>query len=333
MAKVLRLHEYNKGLDGIRLDDIKITEPGYREVRIDVDVFALNYGDFEMFEDEYTFTLGDLPARFGDECSGVISAIGLGVTEFKVGDKVSSLPWMNAGFGIAGEFAIVPADFVSHYPDNLSAQEAASVWIAYLTAYYPLFDVAKIKEGDYVLITAASSSAGIAAMEFCKLVGAKTIGTSRSHNNEEFLTEIGFDYLIAQCDGALAPRIMEITAGAGVNVVYDPIGGPIVQDYANAFAQNAMVFIYGGMDPEETVLPSEQMYEKSAIVNFYSLYNYIYDKAARERGVEFCYQGFKSKKLRAFVEKTYAIEEFKNAFAYQQQATTRSGKILILPKS
>jgi len=330
MAKVLRLHEY-KGLDGIRLDDISVTEPGHGQVRINVDRFALNYGDFEMFEDEYTFSLGTLPARFGDECSGVIDAVGQGVTGFKVGDKVSSLPWMNAGFGIAGEFAIVPADFVTHYPDNLSVDEASSVWIAYLTAYYPLFDDAGIKPDDYVLITAASSSAGIAAMEVCRMVGAKTIGTSRSTNNHEFLKEIGFDHVIAQTDGNMSESIMEFTSGKGVRIIYDPIGGAIVQEYADAFAQNAIVFLYGGMDPTETTLPEMQMTEKAVVFMPYTLYNYIYDKEGRERGLKFCYDGLKSGQLRPFVEKVFPIEEFKDAFEYQQKATRRVGKLLISP--
>jgi len=332
MAKVLRLHEY-KGLEGIHLDDIPLAEPGYREVRLSVDRFALNYGDFEMFQDEYTFSLGELPARFGDECSGVVDAVGLGVTEFKVGDKVSALPWMNAGFGIAGEFAIIPADFVAHYPDNLTPDEASSVWVGYLTAYYPLFDDAKITADDTVLITAASSSAGIAAMELCKMIGAKTIGTSRSHNNDDFLNEIGYDHIIAQVDGNMSEKIMEYTQGKGVRVIYDPIGGPIVQDYADAFAQNAIVFLYGGMDPEETILPEEQMTTTGTVFMPYTLYNYIYDKEARERGVKFCYEGFKSGKLRPFVEKVFPIEKFKDAFTYQQAATTRFGKLLINPKT
>jgi len=182
-----------------------------------------------------------------------------------------------------------------------------------------------------VLITAASSSAGIAAMEVCRMVGAKTIGTSRSTNNHAFLKDIGFDHVIAQTDGNMSESIMEFTGGKGVRIVYDPVGGAIVQEYADAFAQNAIVFLYGGMDPTETTLPEMQMTEKAVVFMPYTLYNYIYDKEGRERGLKFCYDGLKSGQLRPFVEKVFPIEEFKEAFEYQQKATRRVGKLLISP--
>jgi len=332
MAKVLRLHEYT-GVGGIRLDDIPVSEPGQNEVRINVDAFSLNYGDFELFENKYVFSM-DLPARFGDECAGVIDAIGPGVSGFKVGDKVCTLPWMNEGYGVNGAFAIVPADFVARYPDNLSVEEACSVWVAYMTAYFALFDISKIKAGDHVLITAASSSSGLAAMEICKMVGAYTIGTSRTHNNDEFLLDAGFDHVIAQSDyemgdGKMASTIMELTAGKGVNVAYDPIGGPILRDYAYALAQNPQVIIYGNMDPRPTVLPEIVLTQKRAFIRSYSVYQFIYAKEAREQGIRFCYDALKSGKLKAYFEKVFPIEDFRQAFEHQKSASTRRGKILI----
>jgi len=329
MAKVLRLHEYT-GVSGIRLDDIPVSEPGPNELRINVDAFSLNYGDFELFENKYVFSM-DLPARFGDECAGVIDAIGPGVSGFKVGDKVCSLPWMNEGYGVNGAFAIVPADFVARYPDNLSVEEACSVWVAYMTAYFALFDISNIKAGEHILITAASSSSGLAAMEICKMVGAYTIGTSRTHNNDEFLLEAGFDHVIAQSDGEMAGTILELTSGAGVNVAYDPIGGPILRDYAYALAQNPQVIIYGNMDPRPTVLPEIVLTQKRASIRSYSVYQFIYDKEARERGIRFCYNALKSGELKAYFERVFPIEDFRQAFEYQKSASTRCGKILISP--
>jgi len=317
MAKVLRLHEYT-GVDGIRLDDIPVGEPGRNEVRINVVAFSLNYGDFELFENKYVFSM-ELPARFGDECAGVIDAIGPGVTGFEVGDKVCTLPWMNEGYGVNGAFAIVPADFVARYPDNLSVEEACSVWVAYMTAYFALFDISNIKAGDYVLITAASSSSGLAAMEICKMVGAKTIGTSRTHNNDAFLLEVGFDHVIAQIDyemgdGKMAAVIMELTDGKGVNVAYDPIGGPILRDYAYALAQNPQVIIYGNMDPRPTVLPEIVLTQKRAFIRSYSVYQFIYDKETRDRGIRFCYNALKSGELKAYFERVFSMEDFRQAF-------------------
>ena len=106
MPKVLRLHEFS-GPSGLQIDDVPLTEPKDNEVRFKVEAFSLNYGDYELMENGYVFSI-DLPSRIGDEAAGVVDAVGSKVTRFKIGDRVSSMPWMNEGYGVDGEFAIVP---------------------------------------------------------------------------------------------------------------------------------------------------------------------------------------------------------------------------------
>ena len=330
MSKVLRIHEYKdyKDLSGLHLDDIPLAEPGPGEVRIDVDAFSLNYGDFELFADKYMFSL-DLPARFGDECAGVVDAVGEGVTEFKVGDKVSTLPWMFSTYGVNGEFAITPTDFVAHYPDNLSPEQACCIWTAYLTGYYALIEISQITVDDYVLITAGTSSAGMAAMELCRMVGAKTIGTSRTNKNREFMLESGFDYVIAQSDGKLSQSMLEMSEGKGARIIYDPIGGSIVQEYAYALAQNAIIFLYGGMDPSPTILPEIVMTQKAACLRPFSVFNHLYEKESRERGIKFVSDALKSGAIEAHVEKTFPMEKFREALEEQLISTARRGKLVM----
>jgi len=330
-ARVLRLHEF-KGIDGIHLDEVEIGEPGPNEVRIAVEAFSLNYGDFELFEDKYMFSL-DLPARFGDECSGIIDAVGENVDNFKIGDAVSTLPWMNEGYGVDGEFAIVPADFVAHYPSNLSPSEACCIWVAYLTAYYALVEIASVHADDWVLITAGSSSAGLAAMETCRMFGAKTIATSRTSQNQEFLLQAGFDHVIAQDAGQLAAQILKYSQNEGTRIIYDPIGGKIVQDYAPALAQNAIIFLYGGMDPSPTILPEIEMTQKAACLRPFSVFNHIDEKPSRDRGVRFVYEALEKGDLLSHVEKVYPLEEFREAFEDQKKSVARRGKMVISTKS
>ncbi len=330
MARVLRLNEYS-GIDGIHLDVVPVTEPGEGEVRIDVEAFSLNYGDFELFENKYMFSM-DLPARFGDECAGTIEAIGPGVDGFSIGDKVSTIPWMNEGYGVDGEFAIVPADFVARYPENLTPVEACCIWVAYLTAYYALIDISELNENDHVLITAASSSAGMAAMELCRMIGASTIGTSRTNKNRGFLLGIGFDNVIAQSDGKMADQIMEYSERNGVRIVYDPIGGRIVQEYASGLAQDAIIFLYGGMDPSPTILPEIEMTQKAACLRPFSVYNHIYDRKSRERGLKYIYDALADERIKAYVEHIYPIENFRQAFEDQLNSVNRRGKMVISTK-
>lgn len=332
MAKALVLHEIREygDFDGIRLDDIPVIDPGAGEVRIRVDAFSLNYGDFELFANKYTFGL-TLPARIGGECSGVIDAVGPDVDNFKPGDKVCTLPMFYDGFGVNGEFAIFPADYVSKYPDILSPEKACCIWVAYLTAYFAFIEVAKVTPDDCVLITAASSSAGMAAMEFCRMVGARTIGTSRTSEKRPYLLESGFDHVIAQDEDNMSECIMEYSAGQGARIIYDPIGGKIVQDYAGGFAQNAVILLYGGMDQSPTILPEIEMTQKAAWMHAFSTFNHIEDKVSLNRGVEYVLAAIRRGDLKPTVGRVYALADFRQALEDQLESRPRRGKIVIKP--
>ncbi len=327
MPKVLRLHEYT-GIDGIRLDDIPASEPGPGEVRIEVKAFSLNYGDLDLFENDYVFTM-DLPNRFGDECSGIIESVGKGVTAFEVGDRVGTLPWMNAGYGVDGESAVVPEQWVAPSPDNLSPEQACCVWVSFLTGYYALIEIADIRKDDWILVPAGSSSAGQAALQLCQMVGARAIATSRTDENRRFLVDCGFERVITQSEGQVAERLLEITRGEGCRVVYDPIGGSFMEEYADGVAQDAVVFLYGAMARQPTVIPEITFTQKAVVIRPFSVYNHVYDQESRNRGVRFVHDAVLRGVLVPRVEKVFALEDFRAAFEAQAGSTSRSGKLVI----
>jgi len=114
MPGFVRIHD-GDGLDRLRLDDLPMPQPANDEVRIRVEAFALNYGDFNLMDKDYPFIL-DFPSTFGDEACGVIDGVGPGVKSFEVGERVGTLPWMNAGYGVNGEYALVPEYYVAPCP-------------------------------------------------------------------------------------------------------------------------------------------------------------------------------------------------------------------------
>jgi len=329
MPKILRLHEFI-GPDGLRIDEVDAALPESNEVRFKVDAFALNYGDFELMENGYVFSV-KLPSRIGDEAAGIVDAVGPDVTQFEIGDRVSSLPWMNEGYGVDGEFAIVPETFLAHYPDNLSAVEGCSIWVTYLTAYYALVEISKVKEGDYVLITAGSSSAGMAAMDVAHLLGATAIGTTRTDANKQFILDSGFDHVIVTGTEDISERVQKISNGKGARVIYDPIGGPQVMEFAGAMDQNCDIYLYGGMDPRPTVVPEIEMTQKAAVLRPYSVYQHIYDEEQKERGIKYIYEALKSEKIKIRIDRTYPFEKFREAIDYQLKGKGRTGKIVITP--
>ena len=153
-------------------------------------------------------------------------------------------------YGVYGETAIVPEQAVAHYPESLSFEEGASIWMSYLTAYGALNYYAQIDADDFVLITAATSSVGYSAIQLAKAVGATVIATTRTSAKKQRLFDAGADYVIATKEEDLASRVMEISNKHGADVIFDAIAGTLLNDLALSAAKGATIFVYGALDSE-----------------------------------------------------------------------------------
>ncbi|MCG8504916.1 MAG: zinc-dependent alcohol dehydrogenase family protein [Sphingomonadales bacterium] len=327
MPRALRIHGFT-GIEGIQMDEVPMPEPAGREVRLRVEAFALNYGDLGLMEDDYVFSL-ELPSCFGDEAAGIVDAVGPEVTRFRPGDRVSTVTFRNEGYPVDAEYCLFPEDYLAAYPERLSAVEGTSIWVQYLTAYYAFFEVAEITENDFILVTAASSSAGMGATQLAGLAGAKVIGTTRTSANAGFIRETGAHEVIATEEEDVSARILEITDGKGVRVVYDPVGGKLTAHYADAFGQDAIVFLYGDMSREPTVVPIAEAIRKNAVIRPHSVYNFVDKPMLRERGIKFVYDALDAGLIKPLIDKVFPLDRFREAFEYQVAAKGRRGKIVI----
>ena len=327
MPKSLRIHNFT-GVDGIRLDEVPIAEPKNTDIRVKAEGFALNWGDFHLMHDEYVFG-GELPFCFGDEATGLVDAIGPDVTKFKVGDRVSTVTFLNEGYGVNSEYFLWPERYLTKYPNNLSAVEGASIWVQYLTAYYALYTISAIKPTDFMLNIAASSSAGIGGTQLAKLAGAQVIGTSRSLANATFIESTGADHVISTGDGNVSQQIMEITKGAGVRIVYDPGGGELLSHYADSLAQDANIFLYGLLSGQQTPIPIIECIQANAVIRPHSVYNFVNNPELRKAGIQFISEALEKEKIKPLIDQTFPIDRFREAFEYQLAAKNRKGKIVI----
>ena len=327
MPKALRIHNFT-GIDGIHLDEVTMPEPKGTEIRIKVEAFALNYGDLGLMEDDYIFSL-DLPSCFGDEATGVVDALGADAKRFNIGDRVSTVTFLNEGYGVDAEYALFPEDYLAKCPANLSVAEGTSIWVQFLTSYYAFYEVANIQPEDFVLITAASSSAGNGGTQLAKLACATVIGTSRTSANREFILDNGADHVIATEEEDVAKRILEITDGAGVRIVYDPVGGPLMAQYADGFGQDGIVFLYGDMSGQPTHVPIAEAIRKNVVIRPHSVYNFVNKKELRETGIAYISSALETGKIKPLIDRTFPLERFREAFEYQIAATDRRGKIII----
>lgn len=323
---MLRLHQFG-GPAGLQIDEVQKRKPGPCEVRLAIEAFALNYGDLYLMKNEYVFDIV-LPSALCDEAVGVIDDIGEGVGDYKPGDRVSTLPFFNEGHQVSGETAVVPAEFITPYPEKLSNAEACSIWVQYLTAYYPIVELSALCADDWVLITAGASTSGAAALEICRKEGINTIATTRTETQFDYLIKMGATKAIVPGED-LAAQILSITSDKGVKTVYDAVGDPLMAKYSEALANNAHIFLYGNLDETPDKVPMLPMIKAAATLHPYSVYHHIYDPVQRERGVKYVTDALLSGDLNPQVDKVYPLEDFRAAYDYQLNAKGRRGKIVI----
>lgn len=179
MSRVVRFHQTGPA-DVLRIEDVAQQQPQRDEVRLKVEAIGLNRAEV-MFRTGAYLEAPVFPARLGLEATGVVDAIGPGVSGIKIGDRVGTVPsFAMSTHGVYGEWAIVQAHAVARYPDRLSPIQGASIWTQYLTVWGAFLHHGKIAQGQTVLITAASSSVGLAPIEFANLLGAKPIAVTRT---------------------------------------------------------------------------------------------------------------------------------------------------------
>lgn len=183
MSRVIRFKQTGDA-DVLQIQNETVPAPEAGEVQIEVAAFGLNRAEV-MFRRGQYLESPELPARIGYEASGTITAIGDGVTGFNIGDAVSTIPNFSMNhYGSYAETANMPVTAVTHHPPGLGWDQAAAIWMQYLTAYGALIDIANMQAEDYVLIPAASSSVGLAAIQLCNLIGAVPIALTRSSHKK-----------------------------------------------------------------------------------------------------------------------------------------------------
>ena len=235
MTRVVRFHEYGSA-DVLRIEDIEVPGPAADEVQIAVRAIGLNRAEV-MFRKGAYLQEANFPSQLGYEAAGTVKATGRDVSGFAEGDAVSVIPTLDMSrWPTYGEVINIPVRSVVKHPAALSFEKAAASWMQYVTAWGALIDQAKLTANDFVIVSAASSSVGIAAFQIARSVGATVIATTRTNAKAQALIDAGAHHVIATDEGDLAARVKNITGGKGARVVFDPIGGPAIAQFAEVMA-------------------------------------------------------------------------------------------------
>lgn len=327
MARVVRFHRTG-GPEVLQLDTVDVAPPGPGELRIQVKALGLNRAESMFRRGQYLET-PQFPSKLGYEAAGIVEAVGEGVTDFAPGDAVSTIPaFSQLAYGVYGDTAIVPARATVKHPGNLSWSEAASIWMQYLTAYGALISIAKLTARDTLLIPAASSSVGLAAIQIARLVGARPIALTRRSDKRSTLLELGAEEVIATEEEDLVARVQAITAGQGARVAFDPVGGPTVAKLTAALAPFGILFQYGALSPEPTPLPLFDVLGKSLTIRGYLLFEFTSNPARLAEGVQFVVDGLASGKLKPVIAKSFTLDQIVDAHRYLE-SNAQMGKIVV----
>lgn len=327
MTKVVRFHEYGEP-DVLQIEDIEVASPAADEVQIAVRAIGLNRAEV-MFRRHAYLQEAEFPSRLGYEAAGTIKALGHDVTGFAEGEAVSVIPTLDmARWGTYGEVINIPARNIIHHPEGLSFEQAAASWMQYVTAWGALIEQAKLSSGEFVIISAASSSVGIAAIQIARSVGASVIATTRTNAKAEALRNAGADHVIATTEEDLTARVNEITNGKGARVVFDPIGGPAIAQLAECMAVGGILLEYGALSPDEGVFPQFAVLGKSLTLKGYLYTEIVSDDAVLERAKAFIDDGLRSGDLNPLISRTFDFNEIQEATRFLE-SNEQIGKIVV----
>jgi NADPH:quinone reductase-like Zn-dependent oxidoreductase len=306
----------------------EVRAPGPNEVRINVKAIGINRAEAMWRTDIYIEPV-KFPAGLGYEAAGVVDAVGPGVSGIAVGDDVSVIPSFSMNqYSTYGEVIIAPDYAVVKHPKTLSYSDAASVWMMFVTAYGALIEDAKVTKGDFVIIPAASSSVGLAAIQIANYAGATTIALTRTSEKRGQLLEAGAAHVIATEESDLVQEVMRITGGKGARVAFDPVGGPTFAKLIAALSFGGIAFIYGALSSEVTPLPILDMIGKVATVKAHNIWLTSGDESRRKAAVEFVLKGLESGALKPVIDRTFKFDDIVEVHRYLEK-NGQFGKIVV----
>jgi NADPH:quinone reductase-like Zn-dependent oxidoreductase len=326
MAKVVRIHEQGEP-EVMRLEEIEVRAPERGEVRLRVRAIGLNRSE-AMFRRGAYPVRPKLPTMIGYEGVGIVQALGAGVEGFAVGDRVCVVPSYQLGeYGMYAEEAIVPARSLLHAPPGLSDVEAAAIWMQYFTAM-AIIEIGKATVGDYVIVRAASSSVGLAAIQLANWAGAVPIAATRRSDKAAALKAQGAKHVIATEEADLVAEVMRITQNKGARLVFDPVGGPDVDMLARAMADEGTLFIYGGLSGKDTTFPHWPAALKGLSIRGW-VASAIWNKPERyARAQNLVLRGLAEGHLKPVIAKTFALAQIADAHRYLE-SNQQLGKIVV----
>ena len=304
-----------------------LLSPGDDDVLIEVRAIGLNRADAMFRRGEYIFE-PVLPAKLGTEAAGIVRGLGKGVTHVAVGDRVNLVPSFRMGaYGIYGDEIVVPGHAVVAQPEGLTFEQGACIWVMFLTAYGPLIEDARIQPGENVVISAASSSVGLAAIQLANMAGAIPIALTRTSAKRQRLFDAGAKHVIATSEADPASEILRITDGRGVRVAVDPVGGDLVPKLIEAMPKG-VIYLYGALGGTSMTVPVLQMLGQRVTIKGWIIADLLADEDRKRAAIRYVTDGLRRGLLSPVIDHVFAFGEMVEAHR-RVESGKQFGKVAI----
>lgn len=321
--KAIRVHKPG-GPEALSYENVAIPSPRANEALVKIEAIGVNYIDTYHRLGIYKL---EPPFTPGMEAAGVVVEVGPEVSEVAAGDRVAY-----AGvLGAYAEYAAVPATRLVKLPAKIDAQSAAAVMLQGMTAHYLLFSTYPVKPGDTVLIHAAAGGVGLLMVQIAKLLGARVFGTVSTREKAELARQAGADEAIIYTEKDFAAEAKRLTAGRGVQVVYDSVGKDTYEKSMDCLAPRGYLVLFGQSSGPVPPLDPQILSQKGSL--FLTRPTLAHYTATREELLQRAGQVLDwvaAGRLKLLIHKTFPLAEAAEAHR-QLESRATTGKLLLLP--
>ena len=309
--------------DKLVLADIDSPVVGDDEVLVDIKAAALNFPDTLIIQGKYQFR-PPMPFVPGGEASGVVAAVGKNVKSTQIGDRVIAL----TTFGAFAEKLVVNKHLLIPIGEDMDFVTAAGFGITYGTSYLALKQRAGLASGESLLVLGAAGGVGTTAVQLGKALGARVIAAASSKEKLDIARDMGADELIDYSVQDLKQSVKDLTDGAGVNVVYDPVGGDFSEAALRACAWNGRYLVVGFAAGDIPKIPLNLALLKHLNIQgvFWGSWAQKHPRESQENYREL-FEMYHAGKIKPLVSQTFALKDYEAAFG-ALTGRTATGKLV-----
>ena len=304
MAHRIRIHRTG-GPEVLRYEDYDVGEPGPGQVRLAQDAAGVNFVDTQFREGIYDATL---PLTLGVEGAGIVDAVGPGVTEFEVGDRVAY--WL--AFGSYADARLVEADKLLKLPIGLSSEQAAAILTKGLSAWAMVKRAHVVQPGETVLVQAAAGGVGSLAASWAQALGAKVIATVGTPEKAAWLRERGIETVLDGGDPDLAARVYAMTDGRGADVVYELIGAATFDKSVAALRPGGDLVHFGNASGAPSVDPAA-LADRSIVYTRPNTADFVNSRVVLKEASDDLWSAFATRVLEPHPVTRYPLREARRA--------------------